>query len=58
MQRRSGGGPVKAVVLKSFSRILHLAQGRNVVELTGAGPSGGDRCGRQSVAAVDGCSVD
>ena len=57
MQRRSGGGSVKAVVLKSFSGILHLAQG-DVVESTGAGPSGGDRCGRQSVAAVDGCSVD
>ena len=53
-----GGGPVKAIVLESFSSILHLVQGPNVVELTGARPSGGDRCGRLSVAAVDGCSVD
>ncbi len=39
------GRPVKAVVLEPFSSILHLVQGPNVVELTGAGPSGGDRCG-------------
>jgi hypothetical protein len=41
-----------------FSSILHLVQGTNVVELTAVAPSGGDRCGRRSVAAVDGCSVD
>jgi hypothetical protein len=44
MQRRSGAGPVKAVVLESFSSILHLVPGPNIV---GAGPSGGDRCGRR-----------
>jgi hypothetical protein len=43
MPRRSEPcGPVKAVVLESFSSILHLVQGLNVVGLTD----------------VDGCSVD
>ena len=44
--RAALSGPVKAVVLESCSRILVLLRGPSVVELTGAVPTGGDRCGR------------
>ena len=53
-----GGGPVKAVDLESFSSILHLVQGPNVVELTAAAAQRWASIQPESVAAVNGCSVN